>query len=171
VSGRFRKFVALSRREKMLFFEALFFQLSVGLLLKILPFKMIPRLFNNRSSLKSHLSNLKSHISNLTSQDSPLTPHSSLLTPHSSPLTPHSSPLHEIKSATLQASHFSPWKNKCLVQSLAARRMMTRRGIHSQLSLGVTFDENKKMIAHAWLEAGDFEIVAKNGSYLEIYHF
>ena len=162
----------------MLFFEALFFQLSVGLLLKILPFKMIPRLFNNRSSLKSHLSPLKSQISNLTSQDSPLTPHSSHLTPHSSPLTPHSSlltphtsPLYEIKSATQQASHFSPWKNKCLVQSLAARRMMTRRGIHSQLSLGVTFDENKKMIAHAWLEAGDFEIVAKNGSYLEIYHF
>ena len=150
MAKRLKKFIALPLSKKLLFFESLLFQLIAGLLLKIIPFKMIPRLFTNRSSLKSHISPL---------------------TPHASHLTPPALRLMDIKTATQTASHLSPWKNKCLVQSMAARLMLNRRKIQSQLSIGVTFDQNKKMIAHAWLEAGDLEVVAKNGNYLEIYYF
>jgi hypothetical protein len=79
--------------------------------------------------------------------------------------------LQQIKQATGYASALSFWKNKCLVQSLAARRMLQRRGITSRLSLGVKQDDAKKMTAHAWLTAGNMEIVEKNGLYYELYTF
>jgi len=135
--------MAVSLREKMLFIEAFFFQFTVGLLLMVIPFKLIPRLFANHS------------------------PHTS----HASRLTPHPSPLNEIKRVTQRTIRLSPWKNKCLVQSLAARWMLNLRKIQSQLSLGVILDNNKKMIAHAWLKAGDFEVVEQGGDYQELYKF
>jgi hypothetical protein len=77
----------------------------------------------------------------------------------------------EVKKAIEQAGIVSPWKNRCLVQSLAARSMLNRRRIQSQISLGVTHDEKKKLIAHAWIKAGDNEIVAERGDYSEMYYF
>ena len=105
-------------------------------------------------SFRSLLSNLTSHLT-LTLTLAPLT----------------LSRLEVIKAATLSASRLSPWKNKCLVQSLAARWMLKERKIQSQLSLGVTFGQNKNMIAHAWLKADDFEVVEKSGDYKELYLF
>ena len=151
-SSLFNKLKSCSLKFNHFFFEALFFQLIAGLLLKIVPFKNIPRLFPNPSRLKSPNSPLPSHLSHLNSHISPLS-------------------IEDLKTATQHASKLSPWKNKCMVQALAARRMMTRRGIPSRLSLGVTFDEDKKMKAHAWLTADDIEVVEKNGNYLEIYYF
>jgi hypothetical protein len=138
IPEKFKKFMALPYRKKLLFFEALLFQFVAGLILKLVPFRKIPRLF----ALPSHLI---SHISHLTSR--------------------------EIKQAIIMTSRLSPWKNKCLVQSLAARWMLNRRGIHSQLSLGVTIGHDKKMIAHAWLKVKNFEVVEKKGNYLELYLF
>jgi hypothetical protein len=145
IPGKFKKFMAQSFRKKLLFFEALLFQFIAGLILKLVPFRNIPRLFALPSHLTSHISRLTSHFSHLTSQ--------------------------EIKQAIIITCGLSPWKNKCLVQSLAARWMLNRRGIHSQLSLGVTLGRDKKMIAHAWLKVRNFEVVEKNGNYLELYLF
>ena len=156
--------MALSYREKMFFFEALFFQLSIGLLLKIIPFRWIPRLFSNPSGLSSQISTFSAHRS-------PLSTHRSLLRSHTSHLTSEASYLEAIKAATIYASRLSPWKNKCLVQSLAARLMLKERKIQSNLSLGMSFDQNKTLIAHAWLKAGDFEVVEQNGVYHELYLF
>ena len=76
-----------------------------------------------------------------------------------------------IKTAIQRASRRSSWKNKCLISSLAARRMLNKRKIQSQLSLGVAKGGNGQMIAHAWLKVGDFEIVEKSGEYQELYLF
>ena len=70
-----------------------------------------------------------------------------------------------------RAGKVSPWKNRCLVSSLAARCMLRRRKITSQLSLGVAKDAGGKVIAHAWLRAGDVEIVSAGGSFHELYQF
>lgn len=132
------KFVSLTGREKTLFAEALILETAVGLLLKIIPFRLIPRLF------ASH--------------------HSAALS-----LQPEVPGL--IKKAIRRASWVSPWRNKCLVSSLAGRWMMNRRKIKTQISLGVTKEGAGKIIAHAWLRSGDYEIVPRNGEYVELHCF
>ena len=143
---RFKKFVELSWNEQLLFSEALFLQLSIGFILKVIPFRWIPRLFTGSQST----SNRQSPIANQS---------------------PHASRLYQIKAATQRASLISPWRNKCLIQSLAARRMLNRRNIPSQLSLGVAKGRDSKTVAHAWLKAGDFEIVEKTGDFSELFRF
>jgi hypothetical protein len=138
IPEKFKKLLALSYRDKLLYSEALLLQFISGLILKLVPFRKITRLFALPSRLTSHISLLKSQ---------------------------------EIKQAIIITSRLSPWKNKCFVQALAGRWMLNRRGIDSQLSLGVTIGHDKKMVAHAWLKARDFEIVEKNGDYLELYLF
>jgi len=145
-----RKFSRLPLHMKLMHLEAFFFQLSIGLLLKIIPFRRIPGMFPNLSHVKPGTRNLKPE------------------TPYSLPRTPH---LQEIKQANSSISRFSPWENKCLIKSLAARKMLNRRGMPSQLSLGVLKDTDSKTIAHAWIKSGDFEIVEKDRDYTELYNF
>jgi hypothetical protein len=152
VKRKLGKFMELPFREKMISAEALLFQFITGLILKLFPFRMIPRLFALPLPLKSNVSNLNSQISSLTSPISNLRSF-------------------EIKQAIQNSSKLSPWGNKCLVQSLAARWMLNRRNITSQLSLGVARGEDQKMIGHAWLKTGDIEVVEKRGDYNELYFF
>lgn len=77
--------------------------------------------------------------------------------------------LQSIKTAVNRANKLAFWKNICLVQSFTARWILSRRKISSRLSIGVTHDENKKLIAHAWIKVGDFEIVNKGLDYKELY--
>ena len=126
---------------KLLHMEAFFYQLSTGFLLIIVPFRYIPNLF------RFH-------------------PLPSALRP-----PPDKVYLEEIRYVTWSVSRFIPWRNKCLVKSLAAKKMLNRRGISSQLSLGVQKDEKLGTMAHAWLKAGDFEVVEKEGGYSELYIF
>jgi len=47
------------------------------------------------------------------------------------------------------------WMNAlCLPRALAIHAMLRRRGIASRLCLGVARDDQKKLIAHAWVEVG-----------------
>ena len=138
---RFKKFGELSWKEQLLFSEAYFLQVTIGLLMRIIPFRWIPKLFSGKVQGKGGPWNIEPGTLNL------------------------------IKAAIQRSSPYSPWKNKCLVQSLAARRMLNRRKIKSQISLGVAKGRNGQMIAHAWLKVGDFEIVEKSGDYQELYLF
>lgn len=135
---RIKSFFSLSPKEKLLFFEALVFQYVTWMLLLILPFRRIVRLFPNRQTPEQNADKTT---------------------------------LERIRAATAQANNLALWKNRCLVQALAARWMLSRRGIPSKLSLGVTLDDNKKVIAHAWIMAGDLEIVARGGDYTELYSY
>ena len=124
--------------------EAFVYQLYIGLLLKFIPFRKIPGMFPNPEPGTQP------------------------------PITIGTEPttlLEAIKYATNVVCPFTPWKNKCLVKSLSARRMLSERGIQSQLSLGVSKDNNSRTIAHAWLKFDDFEVVEKDGDYLELHLF
>ena len=149
---KFAKFLSLSVQERQLFLEALVLQLWIGLMLKIIPFRWIPKLFSGKIQGTGYTvqgtRNKEPGILNFELETLPL-----------------------IKTAIQRASKISPWRNKCLIQSLAARRMLNRRKIQSMLSLGVAKGENGKLIAHAWLKAGDFEIVEKSSDYQELYLF
>jgi len=135
---RFRRFCALGWEERRLFCESLLFHLIVGLVLKVVPFRWIPRLFASRQSAVG---------------------------------SPQSTVVEKIRVAVQRAGWISPWKNRCLVSSLAGRWMLNRRRIASTLSLGVTKNPDEKTIAHAWLIASGCEIVEKRGEYTELYTF
>jgi hypothetical protein len=79
--------------------------------------------------------------------------------------------LTQIKIAIDKANKLAFWKNVCLVNSFTARWMLQRRKIASQLSIGVTHDKNKNIIAHAWVKVNDFEIISKGLDYKELISF
>lgn len=79
--------------------------------------------------------------------------------------------LKQIKRAVYRTNGLAFWDNKCLVMSLASRWMLQRRRIPSQISLGVAFDEKNNLIAHAWLQTSEYEIIDKGGNYHELYQF
>lgn len=49
---------------------------------------------------------------------------------------------------------YLPWRSDCLVQALAARRWLKRKGIPSTLRIGVK-RESGNFSSHAWLVHGD----------------
>lgn len=58
----------------------------------------------------------------------------------------------------------TPWESKCLVRALTARKLLVEKEIPCTLYLGVGKDENGKMVAHAWLRAGEFFVTGGDGS-------
>jgi hypothetical protein len=62
--------------------------------------------------------------------------------------------INKIAWAVAIISLHTPWESKCLVKALTAQLMLTKRKISSTLYLGVAKDEEKKLIAHAWLRSG-----------------
>ena len=131
-------FSKIAGREKMLFLEALLLHLWVGLQLKIIPFRWIPRLFSS---------------------------------PQFSVGSRQSMDLELIKIAVQRAGGVSPWRNRCLVSSLAARCMLNRRGIPSQISLGVIKMDNNGLQAHAWIKSGELEVVEMKRDFTSLYTF
>lgn len=77
--------------------------------------------------------------------------------------------LKQIKFALHRANYLRVWDNVCLVSSFAGRWMLNRRGISSELSIGVAKDEKNKLIAHAWIIANGYEIIRKGIFFYEIY--
>ena len=134
---RIRSLFRLSGIERRLFLEAAVLHFWVGLLLKVIPFRWIPRLFANPQSVVSH----------------------------------QLAVIELISTATVKASKISPWKNRCLVSSLASRCMLRRRKIESKLILGVAKDERGKLEAHAGLEAGGSEIVPMGRNFQQLFQF
>jgi len=59
----------------------------------------------------------------------------------------------------------TPWKNSCLVQSLAGMMMLRRRDIPAALYLGVAKDETvaDDLAAHAWLCSGSLVLTGEDG--------
>lgn len=55
------------------------------------------------------------------------------------------------------------WESKCLVRALTAQRLLKQKGIQSTMYLGCGYDENGKMVAHAWLRVGKMYVTGGNG--------
>jgi hypothetical protein len=69
-------------------------------------------------------------------------------------------------AVTLAANH-TPWESTCLVQVLAAQRMLQKRGIAGVFYIGATTarsqDETPGLLAHAWLKCSDEFITGEKG--------
>lgn len=60
-------------------------------------------------------------------------------------------------------SHYTLWESQCLVQAVAALKMLARRGIGCTLYLGTAKDDNGRLIAHAWLRSGTVYVTGARG--------
>ena len=55
------------------------------------------------------------------------------------------------------ADRYAPGKSSCLRQAAALAWLLRRRGIATNLRIGVALDEGK-FVAHSWLESGEGEL-------------
>ena len=65
--------------------------------------------------------------------------------------------------AVNRARRYVPWRCKCYEQAIAARMILSRCGLAPTFYYGVSKDEDKKLIAHAWLRCGDYIVTGKTG--------
>lgn len=71
--------------------------------------------------------------------------------------------LAHISQTVRMMSRYTFFESECLVQAIAAMKMLERRKIESTLYLGTAKDETGKFIAHAWLRSGPFYITGNHG--------
>jgi hypothetical protein len=88
--------------------------------------------------------------------------------------SPHKESLHEVDvtydgivtkvfRAMRRSSVYLPFKEKCLVDAIVAKKILKKYNIETTLYLGVAKNGSKELIAHAWLRYGDSYIVGKKG--------
>lgn len=75
--------------------------------------------------------------------------------------------------AVLAAAAYTPWRSSCLVQVLAAQRMLQQRLLPGAIYIGALLEEgpgadaspetNYGLDAHAWLKCGDAFISGESG--------
>ena len=63
--------------------------------------------------------------------------------------------------AVARAARYLPFETTCLMRGLAAKTMLSRRGVATMLHLGVSLDPSIADKAHAWLEAGPLIVTGK----------
>jgi len=123
---RLVRFVRLPARLQRLYLEAAFHLSMAGLTLLVLPFRRIaPRL--------------------------------GVVTHHADPPSAagREQELEEIAWALHRAARVLPWRCTCLPKAIAGSRMLGRRGIPYALYLGAAREQDRELIAHAWLRCGD----------------
>ena len=64
----------------------------------------------------------------------------------------------EIGWAVTRAARHVPFRAVCLPQAMAARIMLSRRGVKSVLHFGAGRGKEKPLDAHAWLDAAGVEV-------------
>ena len=86
------------------------------------------------------------------------------------PAEPDAASLHEAREvawAVAAASRFTPWSSTCLVQVLAAQRLLQRRSIPGAFYIGAAAGEEGATVAgleaHAWLRCGEHFITGRSG--------
>ncbi|TVY05628.1 lasso peptide biosynthesis B2 protein [Paenibacillus cremeus] len=60
-------------------------------------------------------------------------------------------------------SRYTLWESMCLVQAIAAMKMLERRNIESTIYFGTSKDKDGRLIAHAWLRSGPYFITGFKG--------
>lgn len=75
--------------------------------------------------------------------------------------------LHLSKVMSMAASKL-PWRTDCLIQCLAVKWILRRKGISSVFFLGVNHRSEKEFTAHAWLKIGNITIPQDRHSHMKI---
>jgi len=134
---KFKKFTALSSEEKKFFFEAYVTLGKMRVAMLILSFKRLTRELEHRGQV------VEMSLLDEKERDTAL----------------------KIGQAIVRASVYTLWESACLVQSLAAQKMLHKRGIPGVVYLGAAKDDESeaKMKIHAWTQCGDTVITGGRG--------
>lgn len=124
----FKKWITLDFKQKCLLIEAFFF-LARGRYLKLLPFKKVAPTLGEESLETPPV---------ITSQDEKV--------------------IKDVSFAVQTMSRYTLWESACLVQAIAATRMLNRRNIETTLYLGIARDTKGIMHAHAWVRSGSLYV-------------
>lgn len=131
-------------QDKLLLIEALFYTGVARLAMVSTSFKILRKLMGEYN---------KNKVSELSQQEHIL--------------------IFKVKWAVLLVSKYTPWKSECLVQALAAQRMLKKRNVNSTIHLGVGKDMHSNILAHAWLKCGGITVTgeSKEGFFKEVAKF
>jgi hypothetical protein len=132
--GRFRRFWNLTRREKVVFFEACVLLLTSNLSIKTVAFRYIDRSLRHWTDHGRNTFVRSDDIKN------------------------------DIKLIDLslsRATNVLPWNCLCLSRSMAKLIMLRRRGIPAILFAGVKSLEDSSLSAHAWVRT-DVDVMDMN---------
>ncbi|WP_345990693.1 lasso peptide biosynthesis B2 protein [Sulfurimonas sp. HSL1-2] len=126
------KFSALGLQEKARFIEAYVMLGMMHMAVKSLPFKWLVR------RLRQYHGGIEAPVLSATQRETAII----------------------VSKAVTTAANNTPWESACLVQALAAQRMLQRREVPGVFYLGVLHDATAKegMRAHAWLLCGDLVV-------------
>jgi len=121
---KLRKFMQQPAEKRKLLLEAFVF-LAWARLLKLLPFSRLAPALGKPMTETPHVHDLSAERT-----------------------------VRQISEAVRIMSRHTFWESQCLVQALAAKKMLERRRLDSTLYLGTARDKQGKLIAHAWLRSG-----------------
>jgi hypothetical protein len=127
-------FKRLPADEKKMFFIAIFLVIKVKILTSLFPLR-----FYSSSLGVQH----KSILQTMDGQE----------------LTP----LYKVLRTLKRTSSYLPFKNKCLVDAIVAKKMLKKLGLGSTLYLGVGRESEKKIVAHAWLKCNGTIVAGERG--------
>jgi hypothetical protein len=128
-----RKFIATPAYDKFLFFIALALSFFVKIIVFTLPLRWYRRFLGQSGKNSPEYSSNRNKT------------------------------IKSIVTAVNRCSRFAPWKTRCLVDAITAKLLLQWHGIPSTMFMGVNKDEEKKLIAHAWLKCGEVFITGKKG--------
>jgi hypothetical protein len=134
---KIKKFMALSLEEKKLFVEAWYLLGVMRLALLVFSFKRLTCAFEHMQQVKEEtvLNEEQLQVAQL------------------------------IGESIIKAASHTPWESACLVQALAAQKMLHKRGIPGVFYLGAKKDQIDKgnITAHAWTQCGEKIITGGDG--------
>lgn len=155
---KIKKFLLLPPRENRMFWEAVFWCAVARLSIHLLPFRIYSRLMGKPQQIPKEPDN-NTQIEE-KNRDGEI--HDTKNGDENS-----SNLLNLISRAINRASSHVPWKTKCMVEAIAAKRMLHKRKIPCTVFLGVAKDKNQKdkLIAHAWLKCDDIIVTGNKMDY------
>ena len=79
------------------------------------------------------------------------------------PAPPRAEAIRQIGWSVATASAILPWRDKCLIEAMAAKLMLRRRGAPTTLYIGAHRAPARGVIAHSWLRCGDQTVTGGDG--------
>lgn len=128
------KFYRLPIKEKKLFFQALVYSIFFRLVVVFTPFRVWYKMLG-----KQHFESVMDPINDQVQM------------------------VQLVKRASRRSQVYLPFKEKCLIEAMVAKKLLIKSGIQSTIFLGVNKDQNKSLIAHAWLKCGSAIITGNKG--------
>jgi hypothetical protein len=128
-----RSFVRINWRDKILFFRAFFLSGIARIVILFIPFRGVKRFLGTHKKESSYDIKIEEYRR-----------------------------VKKIAWAVNQASKYTPWESKCLVNAITAQWLLKRHNIYSTIYLGVNKDDKNKLIAHSWLRVGEIIVTGGN---------